>query len=117
MSNEKFTKGPWRFVYSEYPDGSWNGDYEIFANKSFIAGISRSDVINEADANAALIAAAPEMYAMLEKARDELLFMIRKAKSDLIQSIQPTDEAEPDYYDEQTVCDICKLLAKARGEV
>lgn len=63
---EKFTKGEWRYERSEYTDGSWDGDYTIYAGSSFIAGISRSDVINEADFNAPLISVAPKMYALLD---------------------------------------------------
>lgn len=71
MSEARFTKGPWKCCHSEYPDGSWNGDYEISADGLFVAGVSRSDVINEADFNAPLIAAAPEMYEMLESVAED----------------------------------------------
>lgn len=113
MSEAKFTKGPWKV----------NGDWMIIDSTGRL--IAQFEPLNdelsngntkESFANAALIAAAPEMYDMLQKAANELLFMIRKASSDLIQSVTSTDESEPEYYDEQTVFDMIELLAKARGE-
>lgn len=66
MSNEKFTKGPWFIT-----------EYEVIKSESSktatgaisVAGVSIPMYrCEEAKANAALIAAAPEMYEMLQTA-------------------------------------------------
>ena len=90
MSKSKFTQGPWEVNTTE--DELWGDDvwyrveyHSVIANDETIA----SDISSKA--NAALIAAAPEMYAMLE----DLLDKFRN------------DEFAPE---------IEKLLKKARGE-
>lgn len=108
MSAERFTKGPWRYEPA-------TGEVYGSSDDILVCDVLPDGSINY-ERNGQLIAAAPEMYEMLKKAADELLFMIRKANSDIMQSVTSTTETEPDYYDEQTVFEIMKLLAKARGE-
>lgn len=81
--NEQFTKGPWL-----------NNGRIIYRGADFIATASKTDIANftEVEANAALIACAPEMYEMLQKLRANYNF-------------SEYCEAEVD-----------SLLAKARGE-
>ena len=92
MSEAKFTKGEWRRHYSpngqEYVicDGRRNGGYAV-------ASLSGSN----SKANAHLIAAAPEMYAMLDAAI----------------SYMDGGSVEGFVYHYQ---EIKQLLAKARGE-
>lgn len=88
--NEKFTPAPWKV----------HGDWQILdSNERLIAQFEplNDELSNgntsESFANAALIAAAPEMYAMLDK---------------MLNSEQPAS----DFYEEADA-----LLAKARGEV
>lgn len=83
---EKFTPGPWRALGR----GVYKGDEDakIVADTFY------------ADANAALIAAAPEMYDLLKRIKGMLQFC----------------ELE-DKIDADTEHEIGALLAKARGEV
>ena len=58
--NTKFTKGPW--VKEEY-------SFDV-TSKDCCLPIAKVTVFNEAKANAHLIAAAPDMYAMLKEVAD-----------------------------------------------
>ena len=83
MSETKFTKGEWRverFVNGKGFEIAFNDDGEVITDY----------VYDEHDAN--LIAAAPEMYEMLESLREDYGLLTKVGK------------------------DIDKLLAKARGE-
>ncbi len=91
MGKPKFTEGPWEVNTTE--DELWGDDvwyrveyHSVIANDETIA----SDISSKA--NAALIAAAPEMYAMLETLLND--------------------------YEEGSIVhgQISALLAKARGE-
>ncbi|APC46574.1 hypothetical protein [Alteromonas phage PB15] len=104
MSEAKFTKGPW-YVYN-------NDVYlEIVSDKGAICDTCMSghefdggDCLEgkSAKANAHLIAAAPEMYAMLQSIDD--LFGL------LDEHTHPNIELDCQQHE------IRKLLAKARGE-
>ena len=85
MSNEKFTKGEWVSSYANVECGNL-----------LIADCEQEGVdAFECNANANLIAAAPEMYAMLKKIHD---------------SMAGISEYGYFYYD------VKDMLAKARGE-
>lgn len=102
MSEAKFTKGQW-FIEK---DANWNDDcWAISVKRSYDGSIHHcfaevtykmedEDHNEELEANAHLIAAAPEMYEMLEKI------------------------AKSTVYDHnyETAKPIFELLAKARGE-
>jgi len=60
----KFTPGPWRVERREF-DFDGNCDISVSTDELLIADIYSDDVPGMA--NAALIAAAPEMYAYLER--------------------------------------------------
>ena len=110
---EKFTKGPWKLDrYGNIVQTNGRDARDCIR----AGGLALTQNDGEPMYNRHLIAAAPEMYEMLQKAADELLFMIRKANSDMMQAITSTDESIPDYYNDQTVFEIMQLLAKARGE-
>ena len=113
MSEEKFTPGPWYIKPSEaIPSPYWgttsstritildeqNGQYKP---RHVIAQVAKGN--GRWAANAALIAAAPEMYGLLE----HYLGLIQKA-------------SEGDTVSEQKIfeqsADIEKVLKKARGE-
>ena len=92
----KFTPGPWSIEKSEYPDGA--GYCYINAKDKNIGGdVIVFQGINNM-ANAALIAAAPEMYALLSNILNDL-------ETDGIISLN-----------DNAANDIQMLLAKARGE-
>ena len=63
-----------------------------------------------------LIATAPEMYEMLESAKNEIYQLIDEVNDQRASKITSTTENEPDYHDQETVYLIDQLLAKARGE-
>ncbi|AUR93301.1 coil containing protein [Vibrio phage 1.186.O._10N.286.49.E3] len=91
MSEAKFTKGPWRIL----------DKYQVGVNVNFGDGfftIASCQVFNEAKANANLIAAAPEMYEMLETLTES----------------QNMEDAE--HLLRENRLEILELLAKARGE-
>jgi len=87
MSEAKFTKGPW-IAKGDIPSrvyGMMRDDEEIL--------IAATGSVNpHSGANANLIAAAPEMYAFLERL------------------IEPFNNVE------SVICEVETLLAKARGE-
>ena len=87
MSETKFTKGEWFAIVDD--ECCFIDTYK----KGLIADLEKSDApCDEAEANAHLIAAAPDMYAMLEYLREDYGLLTDVGK------------------------DIDKLLAKARGE-
>lgn len=90
MKEPKFTKGPWRLF-----------GYEVKVKVNFGDGwfqICRLNVFNQAKANAALIAAAPDIYATLESVLSEFDY---------------ENSTESDY---EVAKRIKSVLAKARGE-
>ena len=111
MSNANFTKGVWR-CHATSPDGAVVLCGE---NHNFISG---KDVIymNENVDDANLIAAAPEMYAMIESLTGELASAIIEANLWRNRLINLTTENPPDLIDGQTCHEAQLLLAKARGE-
>ncbi len=87
MSKTQFTAGPWHVT-------EYMSDYVIDGADGFdVCNVINNDDIDRHNAN--LIAAAPEMYAMLEKLSMQLT---------AINAHKAVDEIE-------------RLLAKARGEV
>lgn len=114
MSEEKFTKGPWFIKQSEEirsPYSATNvsstritildapgGQYQ---SRHVIAQVAKGN--GRGEANAALIAAAPEMYGILEHYLD------------LIQRANDGDAVSEQKIFEQSA-DIEKVLKKARGE-
>ncbi len=98
MSEPRFTPGPWaaqdarEIPWAEY-------DWRIIHDDKIVAHVVNCYLIEE-NANAALIAAAPEMYALLER----ILLDVHWDR------IAVSDRGS-------TFCAIARLLAKARGEV
>jgi hypothetical protein len=91
--NEKFTKGPWK-VFTKEDSYLCAGKIGVIEDGDCIVVAECNDwLATEKRHNAALIAAAPEMYAMLDK---------------MLNSEQPASY----FYEEADA-----LLAKARGEV
>lgn len=101
MSKTKFTDGPWhkkgRKVFWQKPDRNLPKD-NLFNGLVAICASTEDnppEVIEEANANASLIACSPEMYALLQKIIDNKII--------------------PDYQ-AHVAQEIIKLLKKARGE-
>lgn len=92
----KFTPGPWRVERREF-DFCGNCDISVSTDELLIADIYSDDVPGMA--NAALIAAAPEMYYLLCNILNYL------------------ETGEYISIADNTAFDIRGLLAKARGEV
>ena len=95
-SKEKFTPGPWD-VYDTRERAEYAYDYYITAGQYFVAAVS-ADSLNIQEANAALIAAAPEMYEMLDQFRRYIAEGPLGTRGEMYRRIDA-------------------LLAKARGEV
>ena len=107
MSERKWTPGPW--VVYDFPGTYWPGiDAKLtsiitwgeFEETNGVQGNS----LEEAKANAQLIAAAPDLYEALEQARDTILELINARNS------------EAEGSDEDWVGGINAALSKARGE-
>lgn len=104
MSQERFTRGPWQLWKRTDPLSGKRGLVTSNEGKDGIAeiigrihSVGRVDA-KEADANAALIAAAPELYAALELA------------------LATIDGSDRIIVQERTIPTIRAALAKARGE-
>ncbi|MEC9061535.1 MAG: hypothetical protein VYC55_08000 [Pseudomonadota bacterium] len=94
MSEAKFTKGEWRVRGSEVGVVD-ESDTQSYGMMLSIARVDEYDFPDEYKANAHLIAAAPEMYNLLERLTNP-----NNCKKDIIHLLGEADN----------------LLAKARGE-
>jgi hypothetical protein len=103
------TKGPWKkrkAVTSTFID-IYNDVNE------WVCQIITSDV---STANANLIAAAPEMYAMIEMLANELYQAIDECNDQRLSHITSMTETPPDLIDMESIHLAQLLLKKARGE-
>ena len=101
MSERKWTPGPW-VAKSVVENGEWMG-VAVQADSDVEILWFENDPEPD-DANAHLIAAAPDLYEALEQARDTILELINARNS------------EAEGSDEDWVGGINAALAKARGE-
>ena len=99
MSEAKFTKGPWK--WSDHCFDQLNGhEYPVIDHLKYEGSyLYYCPADGEREANAHLIAAAPEMYSMLDKFKKTLL------------ETDYDDYALWDLYDEFE-----NVIKKARGE-
>lgn len=99
MDEPKFTKGPWYSYSHDFKDclDEYYTEWGVSSSdtKRGICTMLGADSEDEINANAALIAAAPELYDMLQKILDE--------------HVIPT-------YKAQMAQDVIRILKKARGE-
>lgn len=107
MSEEKFTKGPWFIKQSEEIRSSYSPNVSStritildepggqYQSRHVIAQVAKGN--GRGEANAALIAAAPEMYEQLKRNCD--LCMLKHPECEWCE-----------------ICDTGKVLKKARGE-
>ena len=121
MTQTKFTKGEWKWANG---DGT-EKDVCITTDKrntNSISNICELDVFFDGEfgveqkANANLIAAAPDMYAMIKELAHELNLAIDECNEYRAKAINSSTESEPDYIDKQTIHEAQLLLKKARGE-
>lgn len=113
MSDAKFTPSPWNVVAcsgwsADKDTSSWSGwsQIESFGRTICLPVESSDDVSDEEEykANIGLIAAAPDMYCLLERLKSECEMFYSEFG-------EPSD---PDY--EAAFTEAEKLLAKARGK-
>jgi hypothetical protein len=102
--SEKFTQGEWAIEDRREESGS-EYDYSIIAGDWYVANIVYNGM-EEQEANAALIAAAPEMYWMLEELNGDLNAL----------AINPNVSAQVKASAWLDVKHIERVLKKARGE-
>jgi len=121
MSQTKFTKGEWINVKADFSDF----DIAITTQKRWDTSVVNivevtvdwnGELAAEQKANASLIAAAPDMYAMVDSLSNELHAMINEVNMHRAKVINTQTETEPDYCDAQSVHEAQLLLKKARGE-
>lgn len=113
MSKEKFTKGPWQVVFAAGFDAEigvgmdsyLKDESDFYTNHLWTCEVQSEDADDECLANAALIAAAPEMYGMLEYVKRSFELMV---ELEVVKCAK--DKLEVD------IAAIESLLAKARGE-
>ena len=105
--NTYFTKGEWSI--------SFVGDYTYIDSHT---GLTIAEVFDMEGSphNANLIAASPDMYAMVESLSHELNMAIDEINT--MRDIHHTDNLTPaDHWDKESLHDAQVLLAKARGEI
>lgn len=117
MSNEKFTPGPWEadcrmgvFVVRKKGDklqclSEASDDSIVYQRGRGMKGSNYGYLTDEQEANAYLIAAAPEMYALLSKCSSCINYLLHGVVDDPV-----IGESE------NTMIEIKELLKKARGE-
>ncbi|MBL4941148.1 MAG: hypothetical protein JKY81_05725 [Colwellia sp.] len=107
MSQTKFTKGEWA---ANFPHVESKG--RLISD----CGISNYEDHEEEKANANLIAAAPDMYQMIEDLSFELQCAIDSINYDRMNKVTPQTETPPELWDSESLHDAQLLLKKARGE-
>lgn len=104
MSETKFTPGPWN-----------NCDDETIETKEaricIVAPLNLTQ--EESDANAALIAAAPELYYTLKNLKECLESYFGKTEKSFFEDCEPEDD---ELFFAREYTDACNALEKARGE-
>ncbi len=101
---ERFTPGPWE-VWDNRDKETTEHDYAVGDKDGWLVAEIGNDNIDIEEANASLIAAAPEMYALLDEIRMEVYDAIDEYGDGIL------------VLPEETFDKIAKLLVKARGEV
>lgn len=105
----KFTEGEWLVEQCDLPIT----ESEYF-NINAVSGGCIADTYNKHDA--ALIAAAPDMYKMIDDLTIELKHAIDEVNGSRMMQINSQTETPPDMWDMQSLHEAQLLLKKARGE-
>ncbi len=112
MENEKFTPGPWSvnngILLTRINDNKHNSICGIhFINtRELNSG-------EECDANAVLIAAAPDLYHALKNLKECLESYLGKTEKDFFEDC---DHYDAELYFAKEYIDACNVLKKSRGE-
>ena len=93
MTEPKFTKGPWKSQLTRV----YGGNKLLFSQDWW----DSPDELDQAKANATLVASAPELYRMLEK---------------LLMAAKTANEMNPVKIHEGVLRDVEETLKEARGE-
>ena len=117
----KFTKGEWIHGSADFSDFDiaittqkrWD---ESRVNITEVTVDWEGELAAEQKANAHLIAAAPDMYQMIDELSSELQMLITEVNLHRSRVINSQSETEPDYWDMQSCYEAQELLKKARGE-
>lgn len=128
MSKEKFTQGPWKADWKEHPilfPFIWQENGYAIAKmcgkpNEQLAGttIPVGSLADYAEpekvlANAALIAAAPELYYALKNLKECLESYFGKTEKSFFEDCEPEDD---ELFFAREYTDACNALEKARGE-
>lgn len=107
MNEAKFTKGPWGVTHFA------NGQMRVYriGRTCHEPDIANTHGDNDVS-NAHLIAAAPEMYAMLEDLRERIGLLDEEA----LGFVDDTPDQQGWFIREEILYNIDQLLSKARGE-
>ena len=105
MSEPKFTKGPWYSYSHDFKDclDEYYTEWGVSSSytKRGICTMLGADSEDEINANAALIAAAPEMYVMLEQ---------------LVEAVKTLNAISLIKIKDKLIEDAVNIIKKARGE-
>lgn len=114
----KFTKGEWKVRDYQTEDGEYDVCTIDGGLDAMIARVGGVTALKDAQANAHLIAAAPEMYQKLVKIRTWLTRLAEhdevKAKTEQFLTLRDAYITDAKNY-RATVADIDKALAKTEG--
>lgn len=120
MNETSFTKGPWVI---ESGDEFFDGPCITSKERKGVLNLCMPSCEYFDDAemieqkhNTYLIAAAPEMYEMLEAVISEMFCLIDEVNDQRMSRVTNLTETPPDLHDQETLHNIQLLLAKARGE-
>ena len=111
MSKDKFTPAPW-IARGSTPSRIYG---MVRADKEAVIAATGS-VHPQSGANAHLIAAAPDMYRMIEELKSELFQAIDEVNDQRLSRVNSQTETPPDLWDQESLHLAEQLLAKARGE-
>lgn len=112
MSKEKFTQGEWSISH----DNDLVGEYINVGMAQLYNSYHDTEQSEQNAHDANLIAAAPDMYRMIESLQSELSFAISEINTLRSKDVNSQTETQPELWDEESVYMAEKLLAKARGE-
>lgn len=115
MGEPKFTPGPWSAY--RVPEGL--GDYRIMAEDYRIGFAYTAFSKGDAKANAHLISAAPELYAVVERHAEYLQAELSRVQPKAGHICGPEGNCDSDcearYYLSLDLAEVRSVLAKARG--
>ncbi len=107
MSESKHTPGPWEIYGGIEICNAEGQEWKTIADIRYPSSANTKISVNEAEANASLIAAAPEMLEALQEARE------------VLSDHWFTSEDGEDYNNDDVI-DMCSkldaIIAKAKGE-